>query len=498
MTQQLRTGYRKHRKATWGVVLLLVLAAGAIFIPLASGAGGKTYTLTLNPASQCASSTDGTTSTVLTLTDTSRTQGLGSAELLFPAGSVFSTSLGTFASSQTGTPYDAGTTADVIGPLNNLGLSPGGSVNITVTFKAGAHTGPVEAVVKQANNFNDSSGSANLFDNPPTWPQLNVTTCHYAFTQQPVDTQTGAAQTVKVQLQSGTTPVAVTGSLSLTAVQNGTPGTPGTPGTSVSSFTGLTSSGQDATKTWVFNSVTGTQSGNNFELVAGAGSDAQTVSSSFNIVDCNPTGGSCTTPLIVNGDGSGAGQVSGTGVASGFNISLGGLPASAAGICSNGWGWQQMTFPAQPPDGRTTFDGITTTSTSYSSSSGFLKVTLYFRNDLYVQTSASQTNSIQICAGVQHSSMLNDGRYPWTGANATSAQFDTSSDEGGGFYWGVLQRIANCNSNKIPVNSVNGPDGVKSIKSPALCAWGTVAINGIDYRSATVIVPSDWDYKGGG
>lgn len=497
MTQQVRTGYRKHRRATWGFALVVVLAAGSIFIPLASGAGGKTYALTLNPASQCASSPNGTTSTVLTLTDTARTQGLGSAELLFPAGSVYSSSLGTVSSNQSGTPYDAGATADVIGPLNNLGLSPGGSLNITVTFTAGAHTGPVEAVVKQANNFNDSSGSANLFDNPSTWPQLSVATCHYVFTQGPVDAQTGTAQTVKVQLQSGTTPVAVSGSLTLSATQNGTPGTPGTPGASVSSFTGLSSSGQDSTKTWVFNSVTGTQSGNNFELVAGGGSDAQSVSSPFNIVDCNPSGGSCTTSLIVSGDGSGAGQASGTGITSGFNISLGGLPASAEGICSSGWGWQEMNFPDQG-DGRTTFDGITTTSTSYANSSGFLKVMLYFRNDLYVQTSASQTNSIQICAGVQHTSMPNDGRYAWTGANGTPAQFDASSDDGGGFYWGVLQRIANCNTTKIPVNSVNGPDGTKSIKSPALCAWGTVSINGIDYRSATVIVPSDWDYKGGG
>src|SRR5262249_35982388 len=135
MTQQARTGFRNHRKATWGLALLLALAVAAIAIPLAYAAGGKTYSLTLNPASQCASSTDGGTSTVVTLKDTSNPQGLGSAELLFPAGSVYSSSLGTVTANQSGTPY--GGNADVIGPLNSLNLSPGGSVNITVTFKAG-------------------------------------------------------------------------------------------------------------------------------------------------------------------------------------------------------------------------------------------------------------------------------------------------------------------------------------------------------------------------
>jgi hypothetical protein len=484
MTQQIHGTYRRHRKGTWGLALLLALVVAAIVSPFASGGGNKTYSIGLNPASQCASSTDGATSTVVTLKDTSNSQGLGSAELLFPAGSVYSTSLGTYLSNQSGTPYDAGT-ADVIGPLNNLNLSPGGSVNITVTFKAGSHTGPVEAVVKQANQFNDNVGTANLFTNPTTWPQLNVATCHYAFTQQPVDAQTNAAQTVKVQLLSDTTPVAVSGPLTLGAVENGTPGTPGTPGTSVGSFTGLTSSGQDSTNTWVFNSVTGSQSGTNYELVAGSGA-TQTVSNSFDISDCNLVNGSCTSAQILNGDGSGGGQASGTGITSGFDLQFAGaLPDTGKKICTN-QGWQEMTFPPQPPDERTTFDGITTTSTSYQSNTGYLLVTLYFLNSLYVQTSASQTNNIQICAGAHHTVLNNDGSYPWMAANNVAATYDPIT----GDYWGVLQRISNCNANKIPVN--NG------IKSPALCAWGTVTINGLSYRSATMIVPYDWDYQGKG
>jgi hypothetical protein len=42
MTQQVRTGYRNHRKAAWGLALLLVAAIAAVTIPLASGATSKT------------------------------------------------------------------------------------------------------------------------------------------------------------------------------------------------------------------------------------------------------------------------------------------------------------------------------------------------------------------------------------------------------------------------------------------------------------------------
>ena len=46
MTQQVRTGYRKHRKAAWGLALLVVAAVAAVTIPLASGAPTKTLKFT--------------------------------------------------------------------------------------------------------------------------------------------------------------------------------------------------------------------------------------------------------------------------------------------------------------------------------------------------------------------------------------------------------------------------------------------------------------------
>ena len=476
MTQHARAGYRRHRKATWGLALLLALAIAAIAIPLASGAADKTYTLSLNPSAQCASSTDGGASTVVTLKNTARTANLGSAEIFFPANSIFSVSGYSFSANASGSPYYSGN-FDIIGPLNNLGLSPGQSLNIAVTFKAGVHTGPVQAVVKQANSFNDNVGTANLFANPSTWPQLSVAQCQYYFSQQPVDTQTGTAQTVKVQLRSGTTPVSVSGGLTLNAYQTANQTTTQVDG----SFAGLTSSGQDLTNTWSF-SVTGNVDGTGYFLRAGNGTDQQRDSNSFAIYDCLPSGGTCTSPTSFDENGSTGGQITGSGLGTGVNLSfVSSLPTTGAAKCSILWGWQDLTFPAQP-DESTTCDGIALSYYTVTSN-GFVKATMYLRNDLFVQTSASQTNDIEICAGVKHTNP-NAPQGAFMGRNGILAQFDQDTQQ----YWGVLARVPNCN--KTPDVDKTGP------LDPVLCAWGTATLNGIDYRSATVLIPYDWDYTG--
>ena len=45
MTEHVRTNYRNHRKATWGLAIALVVAIAAVVIPIASGASDKTYTM---------------------------------------------------------------------------------------------------------------------------------------------------------------------------------------------------------------------------------------------------------------------------------------------------------------------------------------------------------------------------------------------------------------------------------------------------------------------
>ena len=50
MTDHVRTGYRSHREAVWGLALLLVAAIAAVAIPFASGAPTKTLVFDKQPA----------------------------------------------------------------------------------------------------------------------------------------------------------------------------------------------------------------------------------------------------------------------------------------------------------------------------------------------------------------------------------------------------------------------------------------------------------------
>ena len=170
MTDHVRTTYRKHRKTTWGVVLALAVAVAAVAIPLAH-AGNKSYTLSATPSATCASPA----STVVTLTNTGSPQTLGSAEIYFPPNTVASVSAGTLRTNTTSTVQSAN--KDILA-LDDLNLAAGASRSITVTFRVGVtFSASITAVVKQANRFNDSSGSANLFDLQGSFPTLKIVTC---------------------------------------------------------------------------------------------------------------------------------------------------------------------------------------------------------------------------------------------------------------------------------------------------------------------------------
>jgi hypothetical protein len=64
MTQHVRTSYRRHRRAAWGLTLLLVAAIATVSIPLASGAPSKTLRFVSQPASPLQSSTPATSTTI--------------------------------------------------------------------------------------------------------------------------------------------------------------------------------------------------------------------------------------------------------------------------------------------------------------------------------------------------------------------------------------------------------------------------------------------------
>jgi hypothetical protein len=182
MTKHVRTSYRRHRWTTLGVATALVLVAAAIAIPIASGAADKTYTLSVSPSAVCSSATDGAASTLVTIGNTAKSASLGSAEIYFPAGSV-STNASFKPAFEPARPGStivlrAGATRDVVA-VSDLNLSKNNSLGIRVKFKANATFGltDITSVVKQSNNFNDTSGTANLFEDPATWPKLSLGPC---------------------------------------------------------------------------------------------------------------------------------------------------------------------------------------------------------------------------------------------------------------------------------------------------------------------------------
>ena len=159
MTKHVRTSYRRHRRATWGLATALVLLIAAVAIPIASGAADKTFTLTLSsPVCNGGSIT-------VTIANTAKTQTLGSIEVYFPEGTVASTSLGVEMPDSTRDPIR----------IDNINLAKGNSTSFTVTLNAGTGGGSVTAVGKQSNTFNDTQGGANLFESPSPQSFTTVT-----------------------------------------------------------------------------------------------------------------------------------------------------------------------------------------------------------------------------------------------------------------------------------------------------------------------------------
>ena len=492
------TGGGGRRKASWGIAFASALIVAAALIPVASG-GSRPPTYTFSGDSSVCAGTQTATFDVVLKNTSPNPQNLGSADLYAP--SDISVTNATMSGSATGT-VTLSTFANAVIPDTNDPTTTGRSlislraltvpVNSSVTVHVSASLpGPGAgtywySVVKQSNQFNPGSfDTSNAFSIQGSNPRFTVATCQYYFSQQPQNAQTGAAQTVKVQLRSGTAAVSVPGTLALNAYQNrtldqnGAVTNPGTPANS--NFDGLTSTGgQDSSNTWTF-SITGKNSGSNFRLVAGTGA-AEGDSNSFNISDCQPdASGNCSSGTIFDPNGPMASQFSGSGIlGTGINLAYGALPGSGLALCSQFWNWAPMTFPSPPGS----FDGITLESFSYPGPTGFVKMTIYFRNDFYVQTSASQTNDIEICTGARHTN-ASAPQGPFMGRNGILAK-----DDGTGEFWAVLARVPNCG--KTPDVNKDG------ILDPVLCGWGTVTLSdGLSYRSATVLVPYDWDIKFG-
>jgi hypothetical protein len=175
MTQHVRTNYRKHRKATWLVALALVGTVAAVVIPLANAAD-KTFTMSVNPTSLCANATGGA-STVVTLRNTGSPQTAGSAEIYFPAGSVDHVTGTGWNLRPSSSSSASGGTKDIVA-RDNLNMAPGETRTVTVFFKSTANfSTTITAALKQSNQFNDSSGTANTFTVEGSFPNLRVVQC---------------------------------------------------------------------------------------------------------------------------------------------------------------------------------------------------------------------------------------------------------------------------------------------------------------------------------
>lgn len=194
MTQQVRTGYRNHRKATWGLAIVMVIAIAAVVIPIASGAADKTYTM-LFPASGAVTPTPPTTGNSATgqtlctdnsytsvrvqITNTAKSASLGSADVTFP----MNVTLAGTPSFVSGAPTEATIArAGNVVSIRQLSLAKSGVVTISValnTPSAAAEPQQITAVVKQSNDFNDSGQNpeANVFAVPATFPTLAIRIC---------------------------------------------------------------------------------------------------------------------------------------------------------------------------------------------------------------------------------------------------------------------------------------------------------------------------------
>ena len=198
MTDHVRTSYRKHRRATWGLAIALVLAVAAVAIPIASGAPDKTYTLVFPvtgpqapPVTPLLGTTGNTalqqnlctgttyTSVKLTISNTAPNAQLGSANITFPS-IVSLTGASYSGSSPSGATIAS--TGNVV-RLRELSLPKRtGAVTFSVSLNTGSGTAGltnITAMVKQSNDFSDSGQNpdANAFDNP-TLPQLSLQTCN--------------------------------------------------------------------------------------------------------------------------------------------------------------------------------------------------------------------------------------------------------------------------------------------------------------------------------
>lgn len=515
MTELVRTRYRRHRRASWGGALLVVLAIAAVVIPFASGAGGTrppTYTFTGNSGA-CAGQSSVTFD--VTLTNTAKSQNLGSADLYAPAnitvtaasiasgGGSGTSTLSTYENAVTPDPNDATSTGRSLISLRNLTVPGGTSVRVQVSANVtGTGTKYWYSIVKQANQFNPGSlDLSNTFTNSDGNPSFTVSACELRFVQQPKnpwEKNTTATPPVEVAVFAGVAKVSFSGTPDL-AVAAGSSGV-------ASDFEGLGSGTYNSsTLSWSWPNAKpkpAAPSGG-YNLVAALGSMTATSDSNvtmtgnqpFQVVDlaCDP-GQTCSDFSLPHDDQTVSGVQFKNTLSTAVIVNF--VPGGGPKACDP---WHRASFT--DASGQTLyFPGVTLNVTRQAGDTSMLKITYLVRNSEWVLTDVSRGNQdIDFCVGAKHqnTSLNGDGSHPdpfttkygfdarW-GCEDPSATASCAEK----LFWGVIPSVSN--PNKV------GSD-------PAVCARGTVDLltgpGGISetWRTWINCVPNDWDYgiKGG-
>ena len=188
MTEHVRSNYRKHRKATWGFAIALMVAIAAVVIPIASGASDKTYTMlfpagAVTPAPPVSGNTTSQTlcsnsdyTVKVAITNTAKSVQLGSADVTFPANVTLSG-----ATFPAGSPAAWQISRSGQGRLASAALASEGRHGHDCRCSPHRWIGvssrqSIIAKVKQSNDFSDTGGDANTFSNP-TFPTISVQVC---------------------------------------------------------------------------------------------------------------------------------------------------------------------------------------------------------------------------------------------------------------------------------------------------------------------------------
>ena len=488
MTQQVRDSYRDHRKATWALVLGVVAAIATVVIPFASGGRPATDTFT-GSVTVCTGTTQATFT--VTLTNTSKTQNLGSADLYAPV-NLEVTDANITSGGGTGSirkPIDTVLLSDErrsLVHLRNLQLPGGAAVTIEVTATVKDPPGGEQywySLAKQSNDFNPGDlDLSNSFTNTSGDPYFKVSTCTLAFvTQPPSPWQKGStagdqgASPVAVSLYAGGVPQNVTGLTAPTLTSTPSAPSGGSPyfafGSASVASDGLSWTYPDAEPT------TAAPSGL-YTLTATRGG-ATAPSQQFRVTTaiCPPT---CDVTSNLGGPESQVGITNTLGSSIAIDFASGSEGSEARCDPWNrayiGSGENKVYLPGVVLDFAWQVDGM-------------LKVVYRVRNSEWTLTNVARgNNDIEFCAGARHGVRTNENNYPslggvpFTGKNGVAATWSPND----GLFWGILASV---------------PNAAKVKTDPAVCARGTqdlrTGLGGTfeTWRTWTICIPYDWDWK---